>query len=91
MNQRDVTDKEGTTWTCVQAYGAMGDTKAAEVAKRTEGNDRQIPVVCTPDGGAQSVRLQLPLNWIEQEQLSDEELLEKVRIAAAKKNKEKEG
>lgn len=80
MNKREVRDKEGTTWSCVQAYGATSDKKAAEVAELTEGNDRQLPVVCTPDGGARSVRLQLPLNWLEQ--LPDEELLKKIKAAA---------
>lgn len=81
MNQKEVTDADGTTWTCVQAYGATTDKKAEEVAKRTEGNSKQIPVVCTPSGGAKSVRLQLPLNWLEQ--LPDEELLKKIHTAAA--------
>jgi hypothetical protein len=81
MNQKEVTDADGTTWTCVQAYATITDKKIEEVAKRTEGNSKEIPVVCTPSGGAQSVRLQLPLNWIEQ--LPDEELLKKISIAAA--------
>lgn len=85
MNQREVKDAEGTTWTCVQAYGAGSDKKAEEVAKRTEGNRKEIPVVCTPSGGAQSVRLKLLLDWLEQ--LSDEELLKKIRTAAKESNK----
>ena len=80
MNQREVTDAAGTTWTCVQAYGAISDKKAEEVAKKTEGNNEQIPVVCTPDGGAQSVRLHLALDWMEQ--LPDKELLKKIKVAA---------
>lgn len=85
MNQREVTDTEGTTWTCVQAYSAGTDKKAEEVAKRTEGNSKQIPVVCTPSGGAQSVRLKLPLDWLEQ--LSNEELIKKIRSTAKEGNK----
>ncbi len=80
MKQREATDTEGTTWTCAQAYGAISEEKVTEIAKRTKGNDQQIPVVCTPSGGAQSVRLQLPLNWMEE--LSDEELLKKIMVAA---------
>jgi hypothetical protein len=87
MNQKEVTDADGITWTCVQAYDAITDKRVEEVAKRTEGNSKQVPIVCTPDGGAKSVRLQLPLNWMEQ--LPDEVLLKKISIAA-KEDKEKE-
>lgn len=88
MNQREVTDTEGTTWTCVQAYSAGTEEKAEAIAKRTEGNNKQIPVVCTPSGGAQSVRLQLALDWLKQ--LSDEDLLKQIKRAAEKEGNQKE-
>jgi hypothetical protein len=31
MNQREVTDKENTKWTCVQAYSGL-EGKASEIA-----------------------------------------------------------
>jgi hypothetical protein len=76
MIQREVTDREGTKWNCVQAYtglqGKLAD-KAAELAETDEG---KIPVVCTPTGGAQSVRLEVKENWYEQ--LSDDALVEAI-------------
>jgi hypothetical protein len=76
MIQREVTDREGTKWNCVQAYtglqGKLAD-KAAELAETDEG---KIPVVCTPSGGAQSVRLEVKENWYEQ--LSDDALVEAI-------------
>lgn len=73
MKQREVTDENKITWTCVQPLsgveGKMAE-KAEEILKSENGG---IPVVCTPSGGAQSVRLALGENW--EEQVSDEDLL----------------
>lgn len=72
MTQREITDSENTTWTCVQAYaGLSGESadKATELAQTPEG---KVTVVCTPSGGAQTVRLELPANWLEN--YSDEDL-----------------
>ncbi len=76
MEQREVTDQEGTTWTCVQAYAGLEGKNGEKAAKISETEDHKVPVVCTPRGGAQSVRLQLPLDWLEQ--LEDEELLQQI-------------
>ena len=60
---REVTDRDGVTWSCVQAYaGISGDN--AEAAK-VEGKDDRYRVVCTPSGGAQSVEVELPGGWDE--------------------------
>ena len=56
-----------TTWSCVAALA-------------TAAGDGKVPVVCTPSGGARSVRLELAGNW--REELSDGELL--AAIAAAR-------
>jgi hypothetical protein len=72
MKQREVTDGNNLTWTCVQPLsGVEGKTgeKAEKILKSENGG---IPVVCTPSGGAQSVRLALDEDW---EQLSDQDLL----------------
>lgn len=75
---REVTDGEGTTWSCVEAYaGLSGDGKSG--AARVEGTDR-YRVVCTPGGGAQSVNLELPAGW--DESLPDEELLREIASAS---------
>lgn len=81
MTQREVTDNESTQWTCVQAYaGVMQDEKTAEAAtKLTENGNGKVPVVCTPSGGAQTVRVELPENWLAQ--LPDEELLAEIKAA----------
>ncbi len=79
MTQRDVTDTNATTWACVQAYSSLPEEKAAKAAALSDAATGQVPVVCTPTGGAKSVRVELPENW--QEEITDEDLL--AAIAAA--------
>lgn len=77
---REVTDREQTVWSCVQAYAGMGESAAAEaMLEKRAAEGRGVPVVCTPTGGAQSVRLELPADWAER--LSDEELLARIEAA----------
>ncbi len=66
----------------MQAYaGGLADKQIENAAaKLAENTDGTVPVVCTPSGGAQTVRLELDKNWLED--LSDEDLL--VAIAAAR-------
>lgn len=66
-------DQEKITWTCVQAFTAVGGETAIKATQLVESAEGTVPVVCTPSGGAQTVRLQLPIEWVDQ--LSDEELL----------------
>lgn len=54
---------------------------AGEIADRLESGDGTVPVVCTPSGGSQSVRVELARDW--EEKVSDEELVRS--IAAARK------
>ncbi len=84
MTQRDVTDQNATTWACVQAYASGLNDKQTEKAatKLAENEEGLVPVVCTPGGGAQSVRLQLTKDWLQQ--VSDEELLAKIAAAQNK-------
>lgn len=64
--QREVIDAAQCTWTCVQAYAGLGETTASQAAaERVETERGDIPVVCTPAGGAQSVRIELPSRWTE--------------------------
>jgi len=72
MKQREVTDKENTTWTCVQAYGALEGKAGEKAAALAETEAGKVPVVCTPSGGAQTVRLELAKDWFDN--LSDEDL-----------------
>lgn len=76
MKQRDVTDNENTTWSCVQAYSGLNGEAARQAAQLAEDEAGRIPVVCTPTGGAQSVRLELATNWLEH--LSDDQLVDAI-------------
>jgi shikimate 5-dehydrogenase len=74
MTEREVTDADGTTWSCVQAFSGTGagGAAAAAAAERVAEGEGRVAVVATPRGGAQSVRLELPRDW--HESMSDEEL-----------------
>ena len=72
--QREVMDEENTTWTCVQAYAGLGTTGPA--AERAEEAGKPVTVVCTPSGGAQTVRLALAPDW--STATSDDALLEAI-------------
>ena len=77
-NQREVSDAEGTTWSCVQAYAGVGDGEAAQaLEEKRAAEGRGVPVVCTPSGGAQSVRLELAHDWVEA--LADDALLAEIQ------------
>ncbi len=79
--QREVTDSDNTTWTCVQAYAGLGTQgPAAALAERAADEGKPLPVVCTPTGGAQSVRLSLPAGW--HADMSDDDL--RAAIAAGR-------
>lgn len=83
MTQREITDENNTTWTCVQAYAGLSSEASEKAAALAENDNGTIPVVCTPNGGAQSVRLALPKNWLED--MPDEELLSEVKVAQEEK------
>jgi hypothetical protein len=74
---REVTDPEGITWTCIQAFAGLGSDPEKIEAARVEGKDDLYDVVCTPDGGARSVRVQLPGQW--ETSVSDEALAAMIR------------
>lgn len=76
---RELTDGEGVTWDCVQAYEGLTRGGENGEAARVGGEGDLFHVVCTPSGGAQTVRLKLEGDW--EERYSDEELLEKIGSA----------
>jgi hypothetical protein len=76
MIQREVTGKDNIKWTCVQAYSGLQGKASEKAEELAENHKGEVPVVCTPTGGAQSVRLSLKDNW--EEQLSDEELIDEI-------------
>jgi hypothetical protein len=71
--EREVTDADGITWTCVQAYTGLSDGAQNDAAAQVKGTDDTYWVVCTPSGGAKSVRLKLQGEW--ETSYSDEALL----------------
>ena len=61
---REVTDADGCVWSCAQPYAALSDQDAAQAAaERAAEAPGHVAVVCTPQGGAQSVRVELPTDW----------------------------
>jgi hypothetical protein len=72
MKQREIQVTDGTIWACVQAYTGLNHSPENEKAAKVEGKGNKVKVVCTPSGGAQTVRLELPQDWLED--LSDEDL-----------------
>ena len=74
--EREVKDTDGITWTCVQAYTGLSDGVQDQDAAQVNGTDDTYWVVCTPSGGAKSVRLKLQGEW--ETSYSDEALLSEI-------------
>lgn len=79
---RECTDGEGITWVCVEAYAGLKETGGGENPAQVDGEENLVHVVCTPSGGAQTVRLQLPREW--EGESSDEELLREIKARQEK-------
>lgn len=60
---REVTDTDGITWTCVQAYAGLSDRAENQDAAQVQGSHDTYWVVCTPSGGAKLVRLKVQGEW----------------------------
>ncbi|KAF3884172.1 MULTISPECIES: hypothetical protein [Nostocales] len=73
---REVTDADGITWSCVQAYAGLSDKAENQAAARVNEARDTLWIVCTPSGAAQSVRLELPSEW--ETSYSDEALLDEI-------------
>jgi hypothetical protein len=73
---REVTDAEGITWTCVEAYTGLSDGAENHAAAQVNGSHDTYWVVCTPSGGAKSVRLKLQGEW--EKSYSDDALLREI-------------
>jgi len=82
---RDVKDSEGVTWTCIHAFVEVGKAPEKTEAARVEDSKNKFHVVCTPSGGARSVRIELPGNW--EKSLSDDELLRAIHAQLAQDSK----
>lgn len=75
MKQREVQDQNNTKWVCVEALSGLSDN-SSEVADKIQDKNGKVPVVCTPSGGAQTVRIKVNSDW--SEALSDEEILNQI-------------
>ncbi|BAY78272.1 hypothetical protein NIES25_47430 [Nostoc linckia NIES-25] len=75
--EREIKDSDGITWTCIQAFSGVSDSAEAKNAAQVNDEPNTYWVVCTPSGGAQSVRLKLKDKW--EENYSDEELLQEIK------------
>jgi hypothetical protein len=78
---REVTDADGIAWTCIQAFSGLGNDPEKMAAARVDGHRDLYDVVCTPSGGAKSVRIQLPGGW--DTSVSDQNLVEAIRAQLA--------
>jgi hypothetical protein len=78
---REVKDADGTTWTCVQAFAGLGKDAEKTEAARVAGTRNCFHVVCTPSGGAKSVRVELPGDW--EKALSDEDVVRAIKAQQA--------
>jgi hypothetical protein len=76
---REVTDEDGLTWSCIQAFAGLGKDPAKTDAARVDGAPDHVHVVCTPSGGARSVRVVLPTAW--EEACDDAAILGAIRSA----------
>jgi len=74
---RDVTAQNGITWTCIQAFSGLGKNPEKAEAARVDGESDLFQVVCTPSGGAKSVRIEAPGDW--EQNVSDEQLLDMIQ------------
>jgi hypothetical protein len=78
MKQKEVTDKQNTKWTCVEAYSMLQPKTAEKAAALSENEAGNVNVVCTPTGGAKTVRLELAHGW---QDMNDERLIEEIQNA----------
>ena len=78
---REITDGEGITWTCIQAFAGLGNDPEKADAARVEGSEDHVRVVCTPSGAARSVRVECPADW--EASMQDEQLLRAIQDTLA--------
>jgi hypothetical protein len=79
MKAREIRDQNDLVWNCVQAFTATHGEAAEKATQLSEKNNGKIEVICTPSGGAQTVRLELYPDWLEK--LSDHDLVKAITNA----------
>ena len=73
---REINGEDGIVWSCVEAYAGLSDEGGGEAAERAAADGGRPTVVCTPSGGAKTVRLELPADW--EESFDDARLLREI-------------
>lgn len=74
--EREISDRNNITWKCIQAYSGLSNDEENQDAAQVKGEEDTFWVVCTPSGGAKSVRLKLQGDW--EKSYSDEMLLKEI-------------
>ena len=75
--EQEITDGNGITWVCIQAYSGISHNAENQDAAQVKGQEDRYWVVCTPSGGAKSVRLKLQGEW--EKSYSDQMLLNEIQ------------
>ena len=86
---RELADGEGIRWSCVEAYAGLAEGGEGGEGAQAERAGSPVEVVCTPSGGAKTVRLQLEGGW--GGGLSDEELLRGIKAGRAEGARQAQG
>ncbi len=79
MKQREVQTQDNVIWTCVEALNGIEKETGEQARTSVRDADVSVPVVCTPNGGEQSIRIQLPSDW--QNSCSDDALIHAISKA----------
>lgn len=82
MKQREVQTQDNVLWTCVEALSGGEGKTVKQAGTPVQNENGTVPVVCTPNGGERSIRLQFPPQW--QDTCSDDALLDAISKARMK-------
>jgi hypothetical protein len=82
MKQREVQGQDNTIWSCIQAFAGSNGDAAKEASQKAEQQNDNVTVICTPSGGAQTIRLDLPKDWAIK--MSDDELINAISASQDK-------
>jgi hypothetical protein len=77
MKQRELQDEDNIRWQCVQAFSGVESSLSELAEAKSQNGSNTVTVVCTPSGGAQSVRITVGKDW--EESVSDDHLLSAIK------------
>jgi Cu/Ag efflux pump CusA len=76
MKQKEITDKNNVRWQCVEAFSLASSKETKKAAAQAGQEQDSVEVVCTPNGGEQTVRLQLQHGWTDS--MTEQQLLDEI-------------